>query len=61
VAQRGIAHTSGWQVCQLYDPACDVHARCEESLELLALPARAARADAVAVDLSGAEDDCGRA
>ena len=37
MAQRGIAQTSGWQVCQLYDPACDVHVWCEESLELLAL------------------------
>ena len=37
MAQRGIAQTSGWQVCQLYDPACDVHVRCEGSLELLAL------------------------
>jgi len=29
--------TSGWHICQLYDPACDVHARCEESLEMFAL------------------------
>jgi hypothetical protein len=36
-AERGIAQTSGWQVCQLYDLACDVHARRGESLEVLAL------------------------
>src|SRR5215218_5019913 len=36
-AKRGIAQTSGWQVAQLYDLACDVHVRREESLEVLAL------------------------
>ncbi len=36
-AKRGIAQTSGWQVSQLYDLACDVHARRKESLEVLAL------------------------
>jgi hypothetical protein len=32
VAQRGIAQTSGLQFCQLYDPACDVHARSSSRL-----------------------------
>ncbi len=36
-AKRGIAHTSGWQVAQLYDLACDVHDAREEPLEVLAL------------------------
>ena len=36
-AKRGIAQTSGWQVAQLYDLACDVHAAREEPLEVLAL------------------------
>jgi hypothetical protein len=34
-AKRGIAQTSGWQVAQLYDVACDVQRR--EPLEVLAL------------------------
>jgi len=34
---RGIAQTSGWQVSQLYDLACGVHARREQPLEVLAL------------------------
>jgi hypothetical protein len=34
---RGIAKTNGWQISQLYDLACGVHARCEEPLEVLAL------------------------
>ncbi len=36
-AKRGIAQTSGWQVAQLYDLACAVHAAREEPLEVLAL------------------------
>lgn len=36
-AKRGIAQTSGWQVAQLYDLACGVHARREEPLAVLAL------------------------
>ncbi|MHB1834468.1 MAG: hypothetical protein ACYCXW_05840 [Solirubrobacteraceae bacterium] len=34
---RGIAQTRGWQVAQLYDLACGVHARRAEPLEVLAL------------------------
>jgi hypothetical protein len=34
---RGIAQTSGWQVAQLYDLACGVHARREQPIEVLAL------------------------
>jgi hypothetical protein len=34
---RGIAQTTGWQVAQLYDLACGVHARRGEPLEILAL------------------------
>ncbi len=34
---RGIAHTRGWQVSQLYDLACAVYARLEQPLEVLEL------------------------
>ena len=34
---RGIAQTSGWQISQLYDLACGVHARRAEPFEVLAL------------------------
>lgn len=37
---RGIARTNGWQISQLYDLACGVHARHGEPLEVLA-PRRA--------------------
>jgi hypothetical protein len=36
-AMRGIAQTSGWQLSQLYDLACNVHEAREEPLEVLAL------------------------
>jgi uncharacterized Zn finger protein len=36
-AKRGIAQASGWQVSQLYDLACGMHARREEPLEVLVL------------------------
>jgi hypothetical protein len=36
-ATRGIAESSGWQTEKLYDLACDVHARRNEPLEVLAL------------------------
>jgi hypothetical protein len=72
-AKRGIAQTSGWQVSQLYDLACDVHARREESLEVLALrrtqhermPSsstyRALRTTAEALDAWPLERDAARA
>ena len=37
------ASRSGWQVCQLYDLACDVHLRREESLRLETLSDRERR------------------
>jgi hypothetical protein len=36
-ATRGIAETSGWQVARLYALACDVRARRDEPLEVVAL------------------------
>jgi uncharacterized Zn finger protein len=72
-AKRGIAQTSGWQVSQLYDLACDVHARRKESLEVLALrraqheriPSsstyRALRTTADALDAWPLEQDAARA
>jgi hypothetical protein len=36
-ATRGIAETSGWQSDKLYDLACEVHARRNHPLEVLAL------------------------
>src|SRR4051812_36978208 len=72
-ARRGIAHTSGWQVSQLYDLACDVHDAREEPLEVLALrraqhermpsPStyRALRAAAEPFDAWGLEQDAARA
>jgi hypothetical protein len=36
-SKRGIAQTSGWQISQLYDLACGVHAKREQPLEVLAL------------------------
>jgi hypothetical protein len=70
-AKRGIAQTSGWQVSQLYDMACDVQRR--EPLEVLALrraqheqmPSystyRALRAAAEAIDAWPLEQDAARA
>jgi hypothetical protein len=70
-AKRGIAQTSGWQVSQLYDMACDLQHR--EPLEVLALrraqhermPSsstyRALRAAAEAVDAWPLEQDVARA
>ncbi len=72
-AKRGIAQTSGWQVAQLYDLACDVHAAREEPLEVLALrrtqhermPSsstyRALRTAAEALDAWPLEQDAARA
>ena len=48
-AKRGIAHTSGWQVAQLYDLACDVH-DARGAARGARATARAARADAVVFD-----------
>jgi hypothetical protein len=70
-AKRGIAQTSGWQVAQLYDLACDVQRR--EPLEVVALrraqhermPSsatyRALRAAAEALDAWPLEQDAARA
>src|SRR3954470_17623727 len=70
-AKRGIAQTSGWQVAQLYDMACDIRRR--EPLEVLALrraeheqmPSsstyRALRAAAEALDAWPLEQDAARA
>jgi hypothetical protein len=72
-AKRGIAHTSGWQIAQLYDLACGVHARRNEELEVLALrraqhermPStstyRALRAASDALDAWPLEQDAARA
>jgi hypothetical protein len=35
--REGIERASGWQTAQLYDLACEIHARREEPLEVLAL------------------------
>src|SRR3954447_3740097 len=70
-AKRGIVQTSGWQVAQLYDMACDIRRR--EPLEVLALrraeheqmPSsstyRALRAAAEALDAWPLEQDAARA
>ena len=70
---RGIAQTSGWQISRPYDLACDVHARREEPLEVLALrraqhermPSsstyRALRTAAEALDAWPLEQDAARA
>ena len=72
-AKRGIAQTSGWQVSQLYDLACEVHDAREEPLEVLALrraqhermPSsstyRALRTAAEALDAWPLEQDAARA
>jgi uncharacterized Zn finger protein len=72
-AKRGIAQTSGWQVSQLYDLACDVHDGRGEPLEVLALrraqhermPSsstyRALRAAAEALDAWALEQEAARA
>jgi len=72
-AKRGIAQTSGWQVSQLYDLACDVHDARGKPLEVLALrraqhermPSsstyRALRAAAEALDAWGLEQEAARA
>ncbi len=72
-AKRGIAQTSGWQVSQLYDLACDAHDARREPLEVLALrraqhermPSsstyRALRAAAEALDAWAHERDAARA
>ena len=72
-AKRGIAQTSGWQVSQLYDLACDVHDARGEPLEVLALrraqhermPSsstyRALRTAAEALDAWPLEQDAARA
>jgi hypothetical protein len=72
-AKRGIAQTSGWQVSQLYDLACDVHDARGEPLEVLALrraqhermPSsstyRALRAAAEALDAWALEQEAARA
>lgn len=70
---RGIEQTRGWQVSQLYELACGVHARREQPLEVLALrraahermPStatyRALRAAAEALGAWPAEQDTARA
>ncbi len=70
---RGIAQTRGWQISQLYDLACGVHARREQPLAVLAfrraqherMPStstyRALRAAAEAFGAWPAERDAARA
>jgi hypothetical protein len=72
-SKRGIAQTSGWQISQLYDLACGVHARRGEPLQVLALrraqhermPSastyRALRTVAEALDAWPLEQDAARA